>query len=188
MADNGNLITYEELRGRQRNQGYVCDRQALESVRTGGLCKTAEDDLIQKVDGIKRAIGNRRISYYYIGKTSVDTIEGEIFDRRNPNTWDKTLIQGRWDDHKNPRQPENPRDPRIPDYNVLIVLTVIDAEVVDERRFTHEDFALALEQRLIHHYKIDENDPKIKNRTFNEGRRADGDHSGSAVYMAVKTE
>ena len=184
MADDGDRITYEQLRRRQRNQGYVCDRQALESVRTGGLCKTAEKDLIPKVDRIKGDIGNRRILYYYIGKTSVDTKAGENFDRRNPNTWDTASIQGRWGDHNNPRQPE---DHRIPDYNFLIVLTVIDAEVVDGRNFTHEDFALALEQRLIHHYKIDKNDGDIKNRTFNEGNRADRVHSGSAVYMAVKT-
>ena len=94
------------------------------------------------------------------------------FDRMNPATWDLAGIDRCWRERE-----EN--------YNGLIVLTVIDENVIRRQNSTHEDFALALKQRLIHHYWIDKDDDRIRNREGDQGQQG---HPGYAVYMAVRIE
>ena len=178
-----NRITFARLL--KGEKGIVCNK--AEYVGRKWNCSDAEDMLIKRVDDIKDEIGKEKISEYYIGKTFVDATKGRDFNEQSSGTWDLKGINKRWG------------DPRYKGYNGLIFLTVIRTV---KYNFTHEDFALALEQRLIHHYKIDRKDAKIKNPTFNEGKRAgrggkeddedeedkeDG-HPGYAVYIAVKIE
>lgn len=178
MAD----ISFKTLcKGQQR--GIVCDKAVYVGRRW--KCKAAEEMLIKKVDEIKDKIGKKKLSEYYIGKTFVDA-KGRNLDEKKPDTWNLDGIKGRFRDH------------RYVGYNGLIFLTVIKTVRGDHYKFTHQDFALALEERLIQYYKIDKNDRKIKNENFKEGKRGkqadegderhEGDkrHDGYAVYIAVK--
>ena len=174
MANNNDRITFQQLRDRQE-RGIVCEKAV--HVGREWECSEAERLLTNKVDEIKDEIGKRRLSEYYIGKTFVNAIEGQRLNEEDPRTWDLEGINRRRG------------DPRYEGYNGLIFLTVI--KTVRGRNFLHEDFALALEQRLIHYCKIDRNDGKIKNPTFQEGQRREARgqrevKQGYAVYMAVK--
>lgn len=153
------------------NRGIVSD-QAI-NARKGWRLDTAERNLIEKVNDIIRRNRREQVTDYYIGKAFVNA-RGQNFDRRNPDTWDFEGIDARWGER------------RREGYDGLIILTVIDAEVVDgHRNFKHQDFALALKQRLIHHYKIDENDARIRNRALNDKIQGQ-EHLGYVVYIAVK--
>ena len=178
-----NRITFGQLLSGEK--GIVYDK--AEYVGRKWKCSEAEEMLIKKVDEIKKEIGEKKLSEYYIGKTFVDAKKGKTFNEQSPGTWDLKGINKRWG------------DPRYRGYNGLIFLTVIRTVTDERRKFTHEDFALALEQRLIHYYKIDKNDADIKNPTFNEGKRAgrggkedeedkEEGHPGYAVYIAVKID
>ena len=172
MADDRIMdIPFERLRNRQQ-RGIVCG-EAIRA-RRGGRLDTTENNLIRKVDDIIRRINQRgEVTDYYIGKAFVDQ-RGRNFNRGDPATWDLAEINRRWEE----REEEN--------YNGLIVLTVIDEDAIRRRNTTHQDFALALEQRLIHHYRIHRDNARIRNHNFREGRRGDEGHPGYAVYIAVR--
>ena len=167
MADN--LIPFQQVLNRQQ-RGIVFD-QAI-NARIGWRLDTAERNLIEKVNDIIRRNRREQVTEYYIGKAFVNA-RGQNFDRRDPDTWDFEGIDARWGE----RNGEG--------YDGLIILTVIDADVVTGCPYTQKDFALALEQKLIHHYKIDKNDARIRNRAFDEEIQGQ-EHLGYVVYIAVK--
>ena len=174
LKEDDDRITFKKLRDK-KERGIVCEKAV--DVGREWNCREAENVLINKVDEIIQEIGKIRLSEYYIGKTFVNAI-GQKLDETDQKTWDLEGIKSRWG------------DPKYEGYDGLIFLTVIKA--VKGRNFTHEDFALALEQRLVHYYTIDRNTSKIKNPTFQEGQRRETrgqeevKKQGYAVYMAVK--
>ena len=72
------------------------------------------------------------------------------FDPLNHNTWKKEGISERWSDHK---KQDYGRDG-------MVVLCAITRDTVPERDVHQEDFTLAMEQHLIHHYR---HDPRLAN-------------------------
>ena len=101
-----------------------------------------------------------------------------MFDPMNPNTWKKNGISSRWGTH---RTEEYGKDG-------MIVLTAITKEAVLHRHqgslLHQEQYTLALEQILQHHYKLKKNDPRFANNTFTSGGTDGSKSIAYAVYIA----
>ena len=125
--------------------------------------ETIQDYETQDIDS------QRRVRAYYIGKTYLKRKKRNgksfsPFDRMDHKTWIKKGISSRYRAHK------------MKDYghNGLVVLGVVTKDVLPEKRaerIKQEDYALILEQRLVHHQLIEEADDRLVNKTFNEGKR-----------------
>lgn len=188
MEGNGELPNAEDRRECtldqlcDRDKGYVCDQ--VERLVQGPV-NNQVDWLKDRVAFIFRSIRERgkQVEEFYIGKTYAP--KNENFDPTDPDTWKKKGIQDRWRYYRERKH-----------YNGLIVLTLVTEDMLppnpenengDENRShtNQQDYAIMLEQRLLHNYKIEEYDRRIKNPTFAEGNRGDDEHPG-VVYVAVK--
>ena len=125
--------------------------------------------------------GSCKLEYFYIGKTHVRKRKNApSFDHMNRATWNLAGgINGRWRSH---RDTEYGRDG-------LVVLTVITKQAIhpdvcrNKPKFHQEDYALALEGRLIQDCL---GDPRLYNETLERGRRDRNRSIGYALYMAFK--
>ena len=132
----------------------------------------------------------RTIAKIYIGKTYILQKKKrgggrgyETFDPLDHSTWKKTGISSRWQFHKDE------------DYgrDGLVVLGAITRETMPERcresgQVDQEDLALAMEQRLLHHYRLSHPDPRVVNKTFDTGKTTRQHCIAYAVYMAFRYE
>ena len=130
--------------------------------------KGIKQRLIEKLEDTVRALetgSGRKIVNIYIGKTFIkqrvrqDGMGYQIFNPLNPLSWSMQGINSYWEDHK---RKEHGRDG-------LVVLGAITRETMPERcrdRVHQEDFALAMEQKLLHHYLLSHPDPRVVNKTF----------------------
>ena len=158
-------ITYQDLLQRGQN-GYICDPECLIIMDGRWNPDTAVQGLQDKIDTIIRQIERKvRVKRFYIGKTYVDAFNGQL-DRRDPETWDRTGINSRWD-----------RD----QYNNLIVLTVVTKDVSNGRH--PERYTLDLERELIDHFQ---RDGRLANRGAYQGPL--GAHDGYVLYLEVQLE
>ena len=126
--------------------------------------ETIQDYETQDIDN------QRRVRAYYIGKTYLKRKKRygksfRSFDRMDHKTWSKKGISSRYRAHKMKHY----------GHNGLVVLGVVTKDdVLPEKRaerIKQEDYALILEQRLVHHQLIEEADDRLVNKTFNEGKR-----------------
>ena len=184
--------TFEEVvRGKKT---YVAQKECLIDLRN-------EEDIDVDIDIVKQSLVThcdetltrleedslRTINKFYIGKALITQRrkprgKGFIkFDPMDPNTWKKNGINSRWGTH---RKEEYGRDG-------MIVLTAITKEAVlhrhqgNKKSLPHqEQYALALEQMLQHHYKLKKNDPRFANNTFTSGGSDKGKSIAYAVYIA----
>ena len=123
----------------------------------------------------------RKIGQIYIGKTYVARLKRQRrfqpFDPNDYNTWKKVGISSRWSDHKN----QDKRDG-------LVVLGAVTRKTMPKRircRVHQEDFALALEQKLLHRCILSRhNDSRVVNKTFMTGRPSKYRYIAYAIYMA----
>ena len=131
---------------------------------------------------------DRTIAKIYIGKTYIHRRKRPgggylTFDPLNSYTWRKKGISSRWQDHK---KEDYGRDG-------LVVLGAITRETMPERcresgQIDQEDFALAMEQKLLHHYLLSHPDPRVVNDSFSTGRATEDRCYAYAVYMAFRYE
>ena len=129
---------------------------------------------------------DRTIAKIYIGKTYIQRKRKpgggfRTVDPINHHTWKKNGISSRWHVHKHE------------DYgrDGLVVLGAITRETMPERcrgRVHQEDFALAMEQKLLHHYLLSHPDPRVVNDSFSTGQLTKDKCSAYAVYMAFRYE
>ena len=146
--------------------------------------------LIDQLENTVRQLehnSHRTIANIYIGKTYIPQRkkpggQGYLtFDPLNKNTWKMEGIGDRWSDH---RYEGYGRDG-------LVVLGAITRETMPERcrgRVHQEDFALAMEQMLLHHYLLSHPDPRVVNETFSTGQATRTKRHAYAVYMAFRYE
>ena len=69
----------------------------------------------------------------------------------------------------------------------MVVLGAITKQTMPERcrdRVHQEDFALAMEQKLLHHYLLSHPDPRVVNESFSTGQVTKDKCYAYAVYMA----
>ena len=196
-AQRGGCTLAQFCQPQEPQDNYVCDRDCLVNLRQfeGGVNARvgALKDKVAYILGQTQQRG--QVKGFYIGKTYVDKKESAAnLDAMDPETWIKEGISSRWHNKYKPR----PINPNGPNCNGLIVLTVVTKDMLprnpenedpdDNQSHTdQQDYAIMLEQKLLHNYKIENYDPKIKNDSFGEGYRGDM-HDGFAVYVAVKLE
>ena len=73
----------------------------------------------------------------------------------------------------------------------MVVLGAITKQTMPERcrdRVHQEDFALAMEQKLLHHYLLSHPDPRVVNESFSTGQVTKDKCYAYAVYMAFRYE
>ena len=128
---------------------------------------------------------DRTIAKIYIGKTYIlrrRRVGGGClnFDPLDHHTWRKKGISSRWQDHK---KQDYGRDG-------LVVLGAITRETMPEScsQEQQEDFALAMEQKLLHHYLLSHPDPRVVNETFSTEATTEQKGYAYAVYMAFRYE
>lgn len=116
----------------------------------------------------------RKIRQLYIGTTYIDK---KVFKLKlNPlmhSTWKKEGIGSRWTKHQKKG-------------NGMVVLGAVTKETLI--RYPHlelNQFALAIEQELIHHYKIHRKDSRFTNK-FNSGRTPSKNRDGYVIYMTFR--
>ena len=141
--------------------------------------KCAKDDVIKHASKVLDHVAQKgKVKEFYIGKTYIR--EKRKFDIKNFETWDLTGIQSRWDTHKKKSYGESG----------MLVMAAIDQESIpsDLKHITKEEYSLALEQDLLHQYKLFEPDPRVANKSFKKGR-TDGDKSPAyALYLTYRIE
>ena len=136
------------------------------------------EDTVEKLESHP----DRRIAKIYIGKTYIPRRKAPgggfvTFNRLNPNTWRMDGISSRWREHHR----------RGYGRDGLVVLCATTREIVPERaQMSQEDLALAMEQKLLHHYLLSHPDPRVVNETFTAGHLAQHNYHGYAVYMAFR--
>lgn len=162
-------ITYQDLLQRGED-GYICDRECLLTMDGRWGFDRAVQELQQKIDDIIGQIRRevRGVERFYIGKTYVDARNNQL-DRRDPETWDRTGINSRWNREQ---------------YNNLIVLTVVTRDVSNGHN--PEDYTLDLEEELIRSYfQIGD---QLANRGVNQGPLGENRHDGYVLYLEVQLE
>ena len=145
--------------------------------------------LVRKLEDTITALqigSERTIAKIYIGKTFIRQRRKpgggyRTFKPEDHHTWKKNGISSRWQDHKHE------------DYgrDGLVVLGAITRETMPERcrgRVHQEDFALAMEQKLLHHYLLSHPDPRVINESFSTGQATKDKSYAYAVYMAFRYE
>ena len=162
-------------------QSYACDN-LIDITRNGEGCtiREAEKLLLDHIKDCVQSIETergRKLKYFYIGKTHVRRRKDREFDHMNPATW-------KLDNGINSRCRAHKREGYGRDG--LVVLTVVTKEAIPSdvrQNFHHEDYALALESRLIQDYIM--TDPKLYNKNWEPGRR-NKTSTGYPLYMAFK--
>ena len=181
-------VDYEDLLRGAKN--YACNpvkkltsETEVEEIKTKLIAQ-----LEQTIEDLESGefLSDRTIDKVYIGKTYVQQKrkpgggKGFLkFDPDDHHTWRKDGISSRWGDHK------HGKDGR----DGLVVLGAITRETVLNTcrgRVHQEDFALAMEQKLLHHYLLSRSDPKVPvvNKTFATGRTTQSGWIAYVIYIA----
>ena len=160
--------------------GYACNPADLTSETE---VKGIKRKLVRQLESTVRELelhSDRTIAKIYIGKTYIQRrrlrVGYQTFDPLNHHTWTNNGIM------QVHRHEEYGRDG-------LVVLGAITRETVPERcrdRVHQEDFALAMEQKLLHHYLLSHPDPRVVNESFSTGQAPGHRHYAYAIYMAFR--
>ena len=149
-----------------------------EIVGVDARVEALKDKVVYILDQVRQ---RGQVEGFYIGKTYVPQRGGRNFNAMVPTSWRKDGIGSRWGHHKNMG------------YNGLIVLTVVTREALplnpenDNQPYVNQqEYALMLEQKLLHNYKIENYDSRMENATFGEGRPTNTIYRGYAVYIAIR--
>ena len=185
---------FEQLTtGSQKN--YACDNLADIDGNKLPEIKKAASRLIDHakmclIETDRQRSPEEKVVKFYIGKASIHRRKRgrsgkAVFDRRKSNTWKKTGISSRWSDHK--------KKPYGKD-GMFVLAAISRKSLPPQCRQTgkskrhQEDYALALEQSLIHHFMFDEADERLENTTTTSGRSDRRKSIAYALYMAFAVE
>ena len=178
--------TYDELCNGSV-QSYACDHVIDITKTRDGRIPTIEEAmkmLLEHVDKCVESIEIGRdckVERFYIGKSHVRKRARSTFDHMKRTTW-------KLDNGINSRFVAHSRT----DYGCdgLVVLTVVTREAIDpdirrnKPKLHQEDYALALESRLIQEYM--RTDSRLANDTVATGRRDKTASIGYPLYLAFK--
>ena len=176
-------VEFDDLLRGSRN--YACHLANLASeTEVKGIKKKLIEHLKQTVRELELQ-SDRTIAKIYIGKSYVQQRQKrgggkgyQKFDPQKHDTWRKNGISSRWGEHK---KKDYGRDG-------LVVLGVFTKETVHKicrGRVHQEDFALAMEQMLLHHYLLSHHpDPRVVNESFATGKTTQKNCVAYVVYMA----
>ena len=168
---------------------YVAQQQCLVDLKGKTNIEDIKSTLIRHCDNTLDRLEKEslsKIEKFYVGKTFIQRRrkprgKGFItFNHMDPNTWKKNGISSRWGTHK---KEDYGRDG-------LIVLAAITRDSVPQtnpaKTLDQEQFTLALEQTLLHHYRFKEGETRLENNSFNSGGMDKKQSKACCVYVAFK--
>ena len=172
---------------------YACDnlidlsKESRNDGRAPSLSQATEllikhvKDCIQSIE-----IGRGRdVEQFYIGKTLTHKRKKTKFNRKDSSTW--RLSDGISKRFKRHRDKGYGLDGLVV-LSMVTKYTIPPTVIRNKARVKQELYAFALENRLIQHFLIEEDDPRIANPTLHSGG-SDGNKSiGYPLYMAFKLE
>ena len=175
---------------------FACDflenidgKEATSIDKAGEMLIKHVNKCLERIERCRR----KKVQHMYFGKTSIQcrTFKKIIevpFDRLKEYTWEKKRIRSRWKDHS------KSKDGRL-NYGKdgMVVLAVISEESLPQccqgdSRYHQEDYTLALEQRLMHHFMFNKADQRLFNPTVTAGKSDKKKSIAYAVYMAFALE
>lgn len=177
--------TYNELI--QRKTKSYCLKDRLKSLHCLSF-EEATSDLQCQITNILDDIDvkmkpNFCIDEFTVGKSFVRQRrkkKGYVeFDDLDPHTWKlDNGVNGRWKTYYN-----------VLSYDGLVVLCVTPRTVIpaNQMHIEPQDYALALEQRLIQNFCLIKKDFRLGNKSFDTGSKARNPYAG-LVYVAYKLQ
>lgn len=136
---------------------------------------------------------NKKIEGFTIGKTYVDKLSdsSDEFDYLDTETWELDGILSRWRDYREEK-----------DYAGMVILCAVTGDLIPEEiqeyirqeddagnvLDAHQNYAIALEQQLIHYYAFVKTDIRLDNKTLNPGTIKKTIAPAYVVYLAFKLE
>ena len=182
--------SFDQL-GEEDGDKYVYFRHNLVDIRGLTQLKHAKNKIADKIEDIIISLengGEQRVAKIYIGKTYIrceEPQEGQDqkVDPMESSTWSLGGITSGWNDHiKNEEGYAK---------DGIIVLAAVTKEAIPSRcrdRIKKEDYAIAIKQALLHHFRITTTDQRVVNKTFHPGK-LDWDKSPAyAIYMTFALE
>ena len=157
-------------------------------LRKGPTLRKATKLLIKHIKDCIRSIEigrGRKVEKFYIGKTLTHKRKKMPFDHMASRTW--KLSDGISNRFKKHRDKGYGRDG-------MVVLTVVTQKTIPpniHRQKTvvkQELYAFALENRLIQHFLIKRDDPRIANESLHSGGNDRNKSIGYPLYMAFRLE
>ena len=181
---------------------YCCDN--LVDIRGLTELKHTKNKIVDKIKDIITSLEigrGQRVAKIYIGKTYIQRrkkrkknilkrtkskrttskSQGRNLDPMDGKTWRVDGISDRWKDH------------RSKDYGKdgMVVLAAVTKEAIPPRcwdRIKKEDYAFAIEQRLLHHFLIATADQRVVNQGFCTGGTNKNKSAAYAIYMTFAFE
>ena len=188
--------TYDELcRGAQKNYSFnlVClhrnNNQTEEAMPFALAAETLKEQIETSIHDIQtQNIEGKKIKSFVIGKSNAKQRKSRgsgyvDFDCMNHNTWSlgEAGVNSRWHEKYNREG-----------YDGLVVLAAITRKGVPKRILDNqewmdqEQYAIALEQRLISMFMFEDVDNRIKNKSFDTGKDSKTTPYAGVVYFAYK--
>ena len=181
------------LKDLKEYEGVHCYHHLIDISQSNRDKVKMEENLVRQVNDAIHMIeekSGREIELMYIGKTYADKKEQEQrFNRLDPTEWDTKGIKARWDDHRseNPEKKAKRNADHAKDGMVVVCVFTRDDLPAGSRR-SQEYLALAMEQRLIHHFQIFDARKILINKTFDEGSISTHTKSFSELSISVYSD
>ena len=180
------------LKDLKEYEGAHCYHHLIDISQSNRDKVKMEENLVRQVNDAIHMIeeqSGREIELMYIGKTYAGKKVRQPFNRLDPETWIKDGIKARWEDHRSEK--EDKRAKRNADHAkdgmvVLCVFTQDDLPAGSRR--SQEFLALAMEERLIHHFQIFDARKILINKTFDEGSISIHTKSFSELSISVYSD
>ena len=151
------LVDFENVCHENPNKGYAFHTANIYPLTNVDVIKNKLIGHLMETITALESRSSRRIARIYIGKTF-------YFSERKHSSKDGTYK--RWMKHSTQRYGRDG----------MVILGEFTRETVDRvcnlrtgKNKKHEQFALAMEQMLLHHYLLFCPDPRVANKTFNSG-------------------
>ena len=171
-------------------KNYVCDASCLVGLE-GIDVIAAKDELLSQLSKIFDEIELQtdcKVKKFYIGKAIIKKRKSRgrqrtyvPFNPMDPYTWKKSGVSSRWCAH---RDKEYGKDGLV----VLGAVTRDSVPNVCHGKVNQEQYAIALQQMILHHLMLIVGDDRLQNETFLVSGTDGGKSIAYAIYVAFTLE
>ena len=164
-------------KGSTQGYSFFCTQTSVSTHTFLGTAHSLVSRVLLILDQLEQGTG-RKIEEFVIGKSSVRKKRRQAFDARRVSTWRVANIGSRWHSYR-----EN-------HFSGLVVFTMLQRVDVPAKGPTifhdQEMLTLAMEQQLVHRFAYEVQDPRLGNKTLEEGKRAKNACVGHVLYVAFR--
>ena len=177
--------TFQEV-VEERKKNYVAQADCLVDLNGIRTWKEVQEKIIKHCEEILKKIEDQsklKIEKFYIGKTYLKKKKkgsGFVpFNRMKPETWVCKGLNDRWFRHK---QEDYGQD------GMIVLSAVTKDQVIHAnpavKKLDQEQFNLAIEQTLLHHFMFKTGETRFANTTFESGGISKEKKPGHCLYVA----